>query len=174
MDKRKEANLRVRTSITDALFTLMRKKELKEITVTEIIRESGVARASFYRNYSSKEDVLVGLIRDVLEQYRSMDVFDAAHPFSYNNLLSGLRLFNAYRVRALALYNAGFGQLILDEFNTFHESLIGPLPADSLLRYLNYVYIGILYNVGISWMREESPRPLEEVVQEIVSRFHQD
>lgn len=54
MDKRKEANIRVKSSIVDALFMLMKRKPISEITVTEIIKKAGVARVSFYRNYTSK------------------------------------------------------------------------------------------------------------------------
>ena len=50
MDKRKERNRIVRTAITDAVFELMKKKQLDDITVTEIIQKAQVARISFYRN----------------------------------------------------------------------------------------------------------------------------
>ena len=50
MDKRKEANQRVKKSITDALFSLMQEKKLSDIRITELIERAGVARASFYRN----------------------------------------------------------------------------------------------------------------------------
>ena len=71
MDKRKEANIRVKTNITHALFALMEKKSLADIHISELVSRAGVARASFYRNYSTKEDVLVTLIRDVLDLYHS-------------------------------------------------------------------------------------------------------
>ena len=59
MDKRKAANQHVKRCITDALFSLMREKNLSDIRITELIARAGVARASFYRNYRAKEDVLV-------------------------------------------------------------------------------------------------------------------
>ena len=70
MDKRKEANMRVKSNITKALFHLMHEKSFSDISISELIRTAGVARVSFYRNYDSKEDVLVTLIDDVLEQFR--------------------------------------------------------------------------------------------------------
>lgn len=71
MDKRREENLRVKENIINTLFRFMQKKSLSDITVTELVKGAGVARASFYRNYDSKEDVLVTLIRDVLELFRN-------------------------------------------------------------------------------------------------------
>ena len=58
MDKRKEANLRVKENITAALLHLLQEKSISKITVSEIIAEAGVARASFYRNYATKESVI--------------------------------------------------------------------------------------------------------------------
>ena len=48
----------VTTDITDALFELLKTKELAQITVTELIRKAGVCRASFYRNFYLTEDVI--------------------------------------------------------------------------------------------------------------------
>ena len=48
----------VTTDITDALFELLKSKELSQITITELIRKAGVCRASFYRNFYLTEDVI--------------------------------------------------------------------------------------------------------------------
>ena len=48
----------VATDITDALFELLKTKELSKITVTELIQKAGVCRASFYRNFYLTEDVI--------------------------------------------------------------------------------------------------------------------
>lgn len=45
MDKRKLENQRVKRSITQALFHLLEEKSISEITISEIIRMAGVARA---------------------------------------------------------------------------------------------------------------------------------
>ena len=70
MDKRKEANMRVKERITTALLRLLENKSISEVSVSEIIAGAGVARASFYRNYATKESVLTTLISDVLEEFR--------------------------------------------------------------------------------------------------------
>lgn len=93
MDKRKEANIRVRRSITDALFSLMKDKNFSEITITEIIREAGVARASFYRNYTSKEDVLLTLISFVLNDYRETADYNLEEYYTYQNVLRSFQYF---------------------------------------------------------------------------------
>ena len=69
MDKRKIANQKVKNNITNALFELLKEKSISEISITEIIEKAKVARASFYRNYSSKESVITTLIQDILNEY---------------------------------------------------------------------------------------------------------
>ena len=66
MDKRKEANRRVKESITTTLLHLLNQKSISEISISEIISKAGVARASFYRNYSSKENVITTLIAEIV------------------------------------------------------------------------------------------------------------
>ena len=58
MDKRKEANLHVKNSITDALIALMNEKSFETISVSEITNRARVSRVSYYRNFNSKEDMI--------------------------------------------------------------------------------------------------------------------
>ena len=67
---KKNLNFVIKESLTEALFILMRKKPFEEITITEISKLAGVSRISFYRNFDSKEDVLVKYLFE-----KSMDAF---------------------------------------------------------------------------------------------------
>lgn len=53
-----ESNRVTKEAIQTALLFLMREKPLEKITITELAKMSGVSRTAFYRNYTSKEDVL--------------------------------------------------------------------------------------------------------------------
>ncbi len=44
--------------MTNRLLRLLEKKELAKINVTELCRESGINRATFYKNYGCPDDVL--------------------------------------------------------------------------------------------------------------------
>lgn len=44
--------------ITEALFLLMEKREYSSISITDISKKAGVSRISFYRNFTSKDEVL--------------------------------------------------------------------------------------------------------------------
>ena len=61
--------IRSKKEITDALFALMQKHPYNEITVKQIILEARLAKKTFYRNFTSKEDVLRSLIKRRLGEY---------------------------------------------------------------------------------------------------------
>lgn len=69
MDKRKEANLHVKTSIINALIDLMKEKSFDAISVSEITARAGVSRVSYYRNFDSKEDILIGSLNDLMARF---------------------------------------------------------------------------------------------------------
>lgn len=54
-------------SIIESLTDLLKEKPFEDITIVEIITHAGVSRNSFYRNFTSKEDILVRHIKDTTE-----------------------------------------------------------------------------------------------------------
>ena len=53
-----EKNSYVKKQITNALLILLKEKELKDISISEITTTAQVSRASFYRNYDTKDTIL--------------------------------------------------------------------------------------------------------------------
>lgn len=54
----REKNTYVRDCITRTLLDMMKSEDIRTITIDALVRTAGVARASFYRNYHSKEEVV--------------------------------------------------------------------------------------------------------------------
>lgn len=65
-----ESNKLTRDCIRTALLYLMGDISYEKITVTQIIKRSGVSRAGFYRNYASKDDVLNEILEDQYDKIR--------------------------------------------------------------------------------------------------------
>ena len=168
---RKEANQRVKKSITDALFSLMQEKKLSDIRITELIERAGVARASFYRNYGAKEDVLVTLIRDVLDQFSGEMCLNQGVFYTYENILLSFQYFQRNREYVLNLYRSGFASVLLEELNRFHEALEGTMPAASIDKYALYMYIGALFNTALVWLSEEPETPPETLAEFFLARI---
>ena len=165
MDKRKAENLRVKQSITSALFALMREKSLSDVQITELVGRAGVARASFYRNYNSKEDVLTTLIRDVLEQFRGEINTEQDSFYCYENILLSFQYFLKYRDYILNLCRSGFLSALLEELNRFHESVAGTMASSSMERYQLYAYIGALFNTGLVWLSGDAKTSPEDMAR---------
>ncbi len=163
MDKRKKENMRVKRSIADALFALMAEKSLTDISITELVGRAGVARASFYRNYSSKEEVFAVSIRDVLDEFREeMDLTQGTF-YILKNILLSFRYFKKYRSYILDLQHSGFSSLLLEELNHFHESVEGTMPYASLEKFGLYMYIGALVNTAVTWLSEGEQVAAEDI-----------
>lgn len=163
MNKRQEANLKVKRSITDALFGLMKRKNFADIHITEIVNEAGVARASFYRNYDSKEGVLVTLIRDVLQKFYEEITYSQGSFYCYENVRLSFQYFKEYQDYILNLYQSGFASSLLEELNQFHESIEGTMLAKSLEKYELYMYIGALFNTALVWLLEGAETNAEDM-----------
>ncbi|MCI9488188.1 MAG: TetR/AcrR family transcriptional regulator [Lachnospiraceae bacterium] len=163
MDKRKEANMRVKSGITVALLNLMHRKNFSDITASELVREAGVARAFFYRNYDSKEDVLLTLIEDVLEQFRGTIDGDGTDYYSYKNVHRSFEYFKRYGAFALDLYKFGYGSLLLEKLNQFHEEVAGTMQNSSIEKYGLYMYMGALFNTAVMWLQNGAKESEEDI-----------
>lgn len=61
-----ERNSYVRKQITRTLFEALKKEDINDISISDLCELAGVGRASFYRNYESKEDVLIQYSRQLI------------------------------------------------------------------------------------------------------------
>ncbi|MBQ4255607.1 MAG: TetR/AcrR family transcriptional regulator, partial [Bacilli bacterium] len=70
-------------NVHNALETLIMEKGYENISVSEIISRSGVARSTFYAHYKCKDDVLIGLCDHIFEHVFSSNLSkEKGHDFS--------------------------------------------------------------------------------------------
>ena len=79
-----EANKITKECLQTALLILMENKPLEKITITEIVNRSGVSRSAFYRNYSTKENLLEDIYNSL-----SNTVCDAINSIKYSRGANG-------------------------------------------------------------------------------------
>lgn len=76
-----EKNSYVRTQITQTLLNMMEMEDLDKIAIGTLVKNAGVARASFYRNYNSKEDVIQEHLSTLLKEWkRNFEASGEANP----------------------------------------------------------------------------------------------
>lgn len=152
MNKKTEINKAVKRKIADALLSLMRKKSIADVTVTEIVNAAGVARVTFYRNYSSKENVLTTLIDDALEELRAGRDYAEMECMTYAHALSAFEMIYKRRSDVSDLYNSGFATLLLERLNDFHTAVAGAMPNSSADKYAVYLYMGAMFDIAVNWI----------------------
>lgn len=165
MDKRVIENERVKKSIEKALFTLLKNKSFSEITVSDIIRVSGVARASYYRNFESKEGIIEAYMERQRREVAHMITFSesVADIFNEAKLVMALEHYLQQKEYILLLYDNGFGTFLQEDMNRFAELNIGDMPQKSMERYRLYFLSGAMFNTTIQWLKSdavESPRQM--------------
>lgn len=151
MDRR---NKNVKERLTKAMIGLSSEKGWENITITDIINESNVARATFYRNFESIDE----LIEYGIERFRS-DYWENA-PKSASNFLCEEMLEYTFRYfrqnKAIILSYSRFGtsSKILDIITEGMILSFGDMPTHSPLRYKLYYYSGALYNMTLYWLKD--------------------
>ena len=57
------------TNITNAFLALLQEKKIEEISISELTDKAGVGRATFYRNYEKKEDIVKAYILEIFDEW---------------------------------------------------------------------------------------------------------
>ncbi len=151
MDKQKK---NVKERLTMALANLSSKKGWDEITITDIINESKVARASFYRNFESIDE----LINYGIDRFRA-DFWNNAPKSGTNFLCEEMleytfRYFKQNKTIILSYSRLGTSSSILDIITEGMVLSFGDMPSTSPLRYKLYYYSGALYNMMLCWLKD--------------------
>ena len=96
---------RTRARIRDALVTLLCEKPYQEVQVREIIGRAEVGRATFYSHFRDKEDLLVTLFLNMLDEMETHPSARAESIVPYAGLL--LRHFSEARALCRSLQRSG-------------------------------------------------------------------
>ena len=176
MSKASMDNRRVKNQITEGLFSLLRKKPFSEITVTDIVKEANVARASYYRNFENKEQIIEAAMDNLRDELmRDIQYDDDENIFNQDNAGAGFeKALTCCLVRKadlLALYHNGFGSLIQQTFNRYIMEFAGNMSVNSVDRYKLYFISGAVTNVLIEWLNEGAKEPPREIAALCVSYF---
>ena len=153
----------IRESITEALLILMKQKPFAQINITEIVQKAGVGRVTFYRNYSSKEDVLVFTLNEAATQW--WNTFQADGRYDYVEALFAHCM--TVRNIALLLYEHRLMHLLFQNVS----DMLGPKEGDSeLLAYQKSCLAGCVFGVLNEWVRNgmtDSPEKMSMLLRNI-------
>lgn len=150
MDKRKIANQQVKDRLLDALLDLAQEKDLSQVKVTELVERSDVARASFYRNFSSVEDIVDYGIQRMASLYHEGMPHGGSR--SREAMEWKFRFYLEHANVVLAFHRAHVSVSLLDVLTECEIAEAGDMPSSSIERYELYFFAGAFYNMLVRWL----------------------
>ncbi|MGN0739909.1 MAG: TetR/AcrR family transcriptional regulator [Treponema sp.] len=139
--------------ITDALIQLMKKNSYDEISVTDIAKKAGVGRATFYRHFKSKEDVIKNYFIQQKEQFMLQTIYKSRCRKDFEEKI--LRVFKMLKKQSAfmqIIINSHLEYLYRDFVNSeFVENIQNEYSGQSV--YAAYYAAGSFMNVSIEWVK---------------------
>ena len=161
MERTHPANIFVCECITQALFRLMKRKPYHEITVTDIVREAGVSRNSFYRNYQSIQEIITQFLEQkTSEWWNEFITCPDRHPHVISEMFCH---FLNMKEEIDILYHAGLSYLLME-----HIIRCGKLSQTGEIKntYQTAFMSGGLCGIVNEWIvqgMKESPEKMEQI-----------
>ena len=157
-----ESNQITRESLEISLMQLLEKKELKKITISELVERAGVSRAAFYRNYSSKEQILEEIFKNTVQ-----GITDKLEEFNFKTEMCQIWLFlfkeakKEARVISLAIdYN--FEKLLTQAVFDFLEKR-NRNAKKTTNTYMNSFWSSAVVSVLSKWIKDGMKVPAEKI-----------
>lgn len=149
--------------ITEALFALMEKKPYDSISVSDIVKKAGIGRATFYRYYKAKEDIIreyfvletSAFVRSVPQDPQNIDDF-------YEIIFTAFSLLKQEKI--------AFRRLIDAHMESFYYEYMNRMLVlnFSQNRYSDFFYApyhiaGSLCNVSIAWVKRDCQESVKQM-----------
>ena len=159
MNKKQETNAFVKECITTALLQLMNEKTLSQISVTELVERAGVARVSFYRNFSSKENVIEQHLINLIKKW-GKTFEEAGDPSVFSKTL--IEHFFAHKDFYLLLYKQNLSFMI---YENIRGACLLDLAENNFEKYTKSMFAGAIFG----WLDEWARQGMIETPDEIFS-----
>lgn len=156
----------VKGKITEALLHLMKQVPFSEISITQIVQTAGVGRASFYRNYKDKEDVLTQHMAVLIQRW-GKGFEQAGKP---NVIESLLEHYYAEQDFYKLLYSSGLSYHMLDTIKAACEI---DKETENISAYLKAWFAGGLFCWVSEWIKRgmtETPETMLRLLAERENR----
>ncbi|MGN1146874.1 MAG: TetR/AcrR family transcriptional regulator [Lachnospiraceae bacterium] len=182
-EKRSQSHLIARECIVSALMQLLETMPLSAISVTELAKKAGVSRMTYYRNYSSKEEIFSTYLDDIFAAYKR-DI--ASWPVKgmyndYQHMLHCFQYFYTHKDFIKCLLKCGLGDLLLKSLSAYmietyytgedNEASFCTEKDSKSSYYTLQAFAGALYNIYIAWIDRDTAESAEEMAAMMCSLF---
>jgi len=103
--------------IYKSLMSLLKKNAFRKISIEDITKKAGVARPTFYRNFESKEDILINQGRKIYEKLMAdLELGIDEENVAYDSIKKIISVFNDYAKLFEVLLENNLEYLIMQSF----------------------------------------------------------
>lgn len=167
----------VNTLIKKAFMELMNDKYYMDVTVTDLIKKAGVARASFYRNFDSTSDVLDEIVDDMVNTLQEIldPIIASDDPAVWREFLFIFIYEFKSRQKEVIAHKPENASLILFRLNNRFTQKANNLEYMDLHdKYRRFSRLGLLFMVLKGWVdtgMKESPEEIVNYLMEIIPKI---
>lgn len=167
MGRKKNSSDFLKECIADALFILLRTKSIESITVREITELANVSRITYYRNFTSKENViefkLDKLMTEWIEKQPQKESV-SAHELS----IRFFQFFYSIRDIVQTLIRANLSVMLLNRLILkFHD-----FNTPDRNEYYRQIFISFgLCGIILTWMDSDMKESPEQMAETVSRRF---
>ncbi|MDO5852429.1 MAG: TetR/AcrR family transcriptional regulator [Methanobacteriaceae archaeon] len=163
--------IQTKEKITQSLITLLQEKEYNEITIKEITNKAEVNRSTYYRNFKSKEDIIIFNLNKIMKEYTN--TYKTIKEKNYENYLKIIfETFYNYKEFLLTIYKKEQIYLLQEVLNKHFKNKLNQT-ENKLKKYHIYYHIGGIYNFIICWLEndmKDTPEKLTKITMQIISK----
>lgn len=163
----------------EALFKLLETKEYNKIKISEIIVKAGISRATFYRNFSTKDDVVILRVNRLFEQffmnissyYKEIDQGDARFLIqSFFNLVDEEEnvITTIIKSNLEYLMVQGILKVIYTQREQFYKLI---KPNEKIEKYTMEIVASSAWTLLSRWIKNGKEETAEELVEIYLSTF---
>ncbi len=153
------ASKKSQTLLFLALYNLLQKKEYEDINIKELCEKANVSRMSFYRSFSSKDDILIGYCDDAFEDFFN-SFLKVNNPSGYDLILAILTFWNKNKRQIKVLQKANKMNLLMPQFSSYARYILSKLDTTEL-QYIKKnpltvpIISSIAFAVLIYWLEND-------------------
>lgn len=158
--------------IVEGLFRLMSEHEYGKISVTDIAEKAGVGRATFYRYFKSKEEVIEYYFLHNTKEFNYEQRYYPRCKADYVKVVrSVFEKFRKNKERFRLLRRAHLEYLYLAFLNRMMvENFRENYPGRNL--YMPYLFAGMIFNVSMAWLDDGCTESIDDIAEMFMDQIN--
>lgn len=158
--------------IVQALFKLMSEYDYEKINVTDIAKKAGVGRATFYRYFKRKEDVVLYYFNHSAKQFVANQRYYPRCKSDYLQVVNNVfTMFKDNKEQFKLIRKAHLEYIYLEYLNENFAKAFADEHSDKD-KYTPYLYAGMLFNVSMAWLDNDCDEPIEALANALIDAIY--